>query len=149
MAMHCAAMYVSTCEALITESTQAFAEEKTRAGIIEAKELFKQPEPFERLQRYHGEKTRWVLDGWIDTWLSPEFSDWSLKETLPQVRCPTLAIHGSEDEYGSNLHPEKIARLVSGPSQMEIMPGTRHVPHRELEHWVAKRVASFIEMNYS
>lgn len=112
-------MYVSPCEALITESAQAFVEDKTGAGIIEAKELFKQPEPFERLQRYHGEQTRWVLDAWIDTWLSPEFSDWSLKETLPQVRCPTLAIHGSEDEYGSNLPPEKIARLVSGPSQME------------------------------
>lgn len=145
MAVHCAAKYGPACEALITESAQAFVEDKTRAGIMEAKELFQQSEPFERLQRYHGEKTRWVLDAWIDTWLSPEFSDWSLQETLPQVRCPTLVIHGSEDEYGSHRHPEEIARSVSGPAQMEIMPDTRHVPHREHEHWVAKRVAIFID----
>ncbi|MBI3144841.1 MAG: alpha/beta hydrolase [Pseudogulbenkiania sp.] len=145
MAVYCAAMHASACEALITESAQVFVEDRTRAGILDAKEQFKQPEPFERLQRYHGEKTRWVLDAWIETWLSPAFSDWSMQETLPQVKCPTLVIHGSEDEYGSNLHPEKIARWVGGPSHMEIMPGIRHVPHREQEDWVAKRVASFIE----
>lgn len=147
MATNCAAMYASACEALITESAQAFVEDKTRAAIMEAAELFKQSEHFERLERYHGENTRWVLDAWIDTWLSSEFAEWSLKDVLPQVVCPTLAIHGSEDEYGSNVHPEMIARLASGPSQVEIMQDTRHVPHREQEHWVAKRVANFIKCN--
>ncbi|QDZ29104.1 alpha/beta fold hydrolase [Noviherbaspirillum sp. UKPF54] len=147
MATYCAALHASACEVLITESAQAFVEDKTRAGILEAKEQFRQAEPFERLRRYHGEKTRWVLDAWIDTWLSPAFSGWSLKEVLPQVRCPTLAIHGSDDEYGSPLHPETIARLAGGPAQAEIMPGTRHVPHREQEHWVARRVAGFIGMH--
>ncbi|MDN0085482.1 alpha/beta hydrolase [Crenobacter sp. SG2305] len=148
MATHCAAMYATTCDALITESAQVFVEDRTRTGILEAQAQFKQPQPFERLQRYHGEKTAWVLSAWIDTWLSPEFSDWSLIELLSQVSCPTLVIHGSEDEYGSNLHPKKIARLVHGPSQMEIMPDTRHVPHREQEGWVAKRVAGFIDMHH-
>jgi len=149
MATYCAAKFASECEALITESAQAFVEDKTRASILEAKELFEQFEPFERLQRYHGDKTRWVLGAWIDTWLAPEFADWSLQATLPQVICPTLVIHGSEDEYGSKVHPESIANLVSGPSEMEIMPETRHVPHREQEEWVARRVASFIKMNHS
>lgn len=149
MAVQCAALYASECDALITESAQAFVEEKTRAGITEGKELFEQTEPFERLQRYHGEKTRWVLDAWINTWLSPEFAYWSLKKTLPQVICPTLVIHGSDDEYGSNLHPETIASLVSGPSRVEIMAGTRHFPHREQEGRVSKLIASFIEMNHS
>jgi pimeloyl-ACP methyl ester carboxylesterase len=147
MATHCAAMYASACEALITESAQSFVEDRTRAGIIAAKETFQQLESFARLQHYHGEKTRWVLEAWIDTWLSPEFAGWSLKETLPQVTCPTLVIHGREDEYGSTLQPQSIAGSVSGPSQLEIMEGTRHVPHREQEHWVAKRVARFIEGN--
>ncbi|MDN0076941.1 alpha/beta hydrolase [Crenobacter sp. SG2303] len=141
-----AARFASACDALITESAQAFVEDRTLAGILEAKEQFKQPQPFERLQRYHGEKTAWVLSAWIDTWLSPEFSDWSLTEPLSQVSCPTLVIHGREDEYGSTLPPEKIARWVRGPSQMDIMPpDTRHVPHREQEDWEAKRVAGFID----
>jgi pimeloyl-ACP methyl ester carboxylesterase len=145
MAVHCAAMYPSACEALITESAQALVEEKTRAGIIEAKALFEEQLPFDRLKRYHGDKTRWVLDAWIDTWLSPQFAGWTLDEVLPKVTCPTLAIHGSDDEYGSSRHPETIARLVSGQSELEIMPGVRHVPHRERERWVAERVAVFVD----
>ncbi|AOJ03093.1 alpha/beta hydrolase [Burkholderia mayonis] len=147
MAVHCAAAYPSACEALITESALAFVEGRTRAGIVDAREQFKQRETFERLQVYHGEKTRWVLDAWIETWLSPAFSDWSLNDVLPQVTCPTLAIHGSDDEYGSNLHPETIVRSVGGPAQIEIVRGVRHVPHRERERWVAERVAGFIGAN--
>jgi pimeloyl-ACP methyl ester carboxylesterase/RimJ/RimL family protein N-acetyltransferase len=144
MAVHCAAMYPSACVALITESAQAFVEDKTREGIREARQMFRQAEAFERLRRYHGDKARWVLDAWTETWLSPQFSNWSLDEVLPQVTCPTLAIHGSDDEYGSTQHPETIARLVGGPSQLKIMPGVRHVPHREQEQWVADRVARFL-----
>lgn len=144
MATHCAVKFVSACDALITIAAQAFVEDKTLAGITAAQELFQQQEPFERLRRYHGEKTRWVLEAWIKTWLSPEFSHWSLEDVLPQVKCPTLAIHGGEDEYGSNVHPRMIARLTGGPAQLEIMPGVRHVPHREQGRWVAERIASFI-----
>lgn len=144
MAVHCAAEFASACDALITESAQAFVEDRTRAGIVDAREQFKQRDAFERLRAYHGEKARWVLDAWIDTWLSPEFAGWSLAAVLPRVTCPTLAIHGGGDEYGSALHPETIARLASGPAQIEILPGVRHVPHREREQWVAQRVAAFI-----
>lgn len=147
MAVHCAARHPTRCEALITIAAQAFVEDRTRQGIIEARELFRQPGQFERLQRYHGDKTRWVLDAWIGTWLTPEFAGWTLEAVLPQVSCPTLAVHGKEDEYGSYVHPEKIARLVSGPSEMMLMPGIGHVPHREREHRVAERVAGFIEMH--
>ncbi|MGE5111722.1 MAG: alpha/beta fold hydrolase [Acidobacteriaceae bacterium] len=145
MAVNCAALYASSCEALVTESAQAFVDDKIRAGILQARELFQEPGRLERLQQYHGAKTSWVLDAWIETWLSPEFAKWSLKDVLPQVRCPALVIHGSEDEYGSKEHAETIATSVSGPSQLEIVPDAFHVPHREREHWVAKRVANFLE----
>lgn len=145
MAVHCAALHPQGCVALITESAQAFVEERTRSGIIEAQQLFRQAEPFDRLERYHGERTRWVLDAWIETWLSPEFAGWSLKEVLARVTCPTLVIHGSEDEYGSNLHPKTIAKSVSAPVQLEIIPGARHVPHRENEGLVVGLVADFLQ----
>lgn len=146
MAVHCAAMHPERCVALVTESAQAFVEERTREGIREARELFRDPAQFAKLARYHGDKTSWALAAWIDTWLSPEFAGWSLDEVLPQVICPTLVIHGADDEYGSAAHPERIAGSVRGPSFMEILPGTRHVPHREQEAWVAARVASFLQL---
>ena len=144
MAAHCAALHGAACAALITESTQFFVEDRTLAGILETQAQFSQPEAFGRLRRYHGERARWVLDAWTGTWLAPGFKDWSLAETLRQVRCPTLVIHGSEDEYGSLLHPERIARTVGGPARLAILPGTRHVPHREEEARVAGEVARFL-----
>lgn len=145
MAVHCAAQHAAGCEALVTIAAQAFVEERTRTGIIEAREQFAQPEPFERLRRYHGDKARWVLQAWIDTWLAPAFADWSLQAVLPRVHCPTLVLHGAEDEYGSSLHPQQIAGLVAGPAQLEIMPGVRHMPHREQEHWVLQRIGRFLD----
>lgn len=138
MGVHCAAEFPDACEGLITESAQAFVEENTREGLLAAKALFAQPEQFERLARYHGEKARWVLDAWIETWLSPAFERWSLDDVLVRVKCPTLAMHGSEDEYGSARHPERIARGTGG--EMVIIEGAGHVPHREREGWVVERV---------
>ena len=148
MAAHCAALYAPDCEALVTESAQAFVEERTRAGIRDAEAAFAQPSQFRRLERYHGAKTRWVLDVWIQIWLSPAFADWSLDPVLPQIRCPTLALHGSDDEYGSTRHPETIARLVSGPSQLHVIPGAKHSPHLENPVQVADYVAEFIAKHY-
>ncbi|QBR01914.1 alpha/beta fold hydrolase [Paraburkholderia pallida] len=144
MAIECAAQHPQRCVALVTEAAQTFAEDRTLAGIREAREQFRDPAQFARLARYHGEKTQWVLDAWIETWLSPEFADWSLDAVLPRVQCPTLAIHGSLDEYGTRVHPETIAARVSGPARAAIMEGVRHVPHREQEAKVAEMVAEFL-----
>jgi len=53
------------------------------------------------------------LDAWIKVWLSGEFANWSLKENLPKMHCPSLVIHGDNDEYGSIQFPELILKLVS------------------------------------
>jgi pimeloyl-ACP methyl ester carboxylesterase len=145
MAVHCAARYPEVCAGLVTESAQSFVEDRTREGILAAKAQFALRGAMERLARYHGDKAAWVLSAWTDTWLSPAFRDWTLDAVLPRVNCPVLVLHGGDDEYGSHLQPERIARGVSGPSELDIIPGVRHVPHREREAWVASRVARFLE----
>lgn len=144
MAVHSAARCADDCAALITESAQTFVEERTLQGIRQATTLFADPAQVERLGKYHGAKARWVLDAWIDTWLSPGFADWSLDAVLPQVKCPVLAIHGADDEYGSPRHPERIGKLAHGPARVEVMPDTRHMPHREREAVVLDLVAEFL-----
>lgn len=145
MAVHCAALHPHRCAALITESAQAFVEDRTRNGIALAREQFRQPDAMQRLARYHGDKAKWVVDAWIETWLAPGFADWSLTAVLPQVRCPTLVLHGAEDEYGSNRHPQHIASGVTADAQQCIMPGVRHVPHREQEAAVISTIRHFLQ----
>ncbi len=145
MAVHCAAKRPEACAALITESAQAFVEDRTVQGIEEASALFADPAQRERLAKYHGDKAQWVLDAWIGSWLSPAFASWSLDQTLPQLRSPLLVIHGSEDEYGSPRHPERIVALAGAAAQLVLMPDTRHVPHREREAEVIERVTAFLQ----
>jgi pimeloyl-ACP methyl ester carboxylesterase len=145
MAVNCAARFPGDCVAVITESAQAFVEDRTVSGIEEARELFKDPEQVNRLKKYHADKAQWVLDAWIGSWLHPAFASWSLEPVLPQMTCPALVIHGVEDEYGSTRHPELIGALAGGGAQLEIMADTRHLPHREREDAVVARVARFLD----
>ncbi|HWJ95870.1 MAG TPA: alpha/beta hydrolase, partial [Telluria sp.] len=141
---HCAARYGERCVAAVVESAPAYIGDETLAGIRQAREAFRQQDQFARLERFHGEKSRWVLSAWVDTWLSPQFAHWSLEAVLPLMRCPALVIHGSEDDFGSVRHPETIARLAGGPVELEIMEGVRHVPHRETEPQVMDLVTRFL-----
>jgi len=144
MAVHCAADFADACEALITESAQAFPEDRTLQSISAAREQFKAAGQIERLEKYHGNKARWVLEAWTECWLHPDFATWTLEPILPRVTCPLLAIHGVHDEYGTTRHPRMIADLSNGPSRVEIMADTYHVPHREKERGVVELVRDFI-----
>jgi pimeloyl-ACP methyl ester carboxylesterase len=132
------------CAALVTESAQAFVEDRTREGVGDAKRRFSEAGQIDRLRKYHGDNAEWVLNAWTETWLSEAFRTWTLDDDLPRVSCPTLAIHGEFDEYASVRHPERIAASTAGPGEMEIIPGCGHVPHRETPDAVVRSVASFL-----
>lgn len=144
MAIHCATRFSANCEALVTESAQVFAEDRTLQGIRAAKQQFEDDAQVERLRKYHGDKAKWVLDAWTETWLDPAFASWSLAEVLPRVTCPVLAIHGEFDEYGSTRHPQLIGQLSGGPSRVEIMKDTYHVPHRERPEDTIHLISDFL-----
>lgn len=145
MAAHVAAAYPQQCLALVTESAQTLVEDRTLEGIRAAQGNFAQPGQMERLAKYHGDKAAWVLSAWVDTWLSPAFAHYSLQPALAQVRCPVLAIHGEQDEFGSLLHPHNIAAWAGGTVEQEIVAGGGHVPHREQPERIAARIAQFLQ----
>lgn len=145
MAVQCAGAYADDCEGLVTISAQAFNEARTRSGILEAKATFQVPEQLAKLEKYHGDKARWVLNAWTETWLNPAFKSWTLTPALEQVQCPSLVFHGEKDEYGSHRQPERIVRNIHGPTQCEILPNIHHVPHRECEAIVVNLVRHFVE----
>jgi pimeloyl-ACP methyl ester carboxylesterase len=144
MAVAAGAAFPDTIAAVITESAQAFVEDRTLAGIREAEAGFEAPGQMERLARYHGDKARWVLDAWTKSWLSPAFADWTLDDDLRGLRCPLLAMHGDRDEYGSRLHPERIAGLPPNGGKAVIFEDCGHVPHREIPDRVLLTVGAFL-----
>ena len=144
MAISAAGRFGARCAAVIAESTQAFVEARTREGILQAQREFQDPRAFAKLQQYHGDKAEWVLRAWTDTWLSDAFTHWSLATELPQMRCPSLVIHGDSDEYGSSAFPETICRLAGGPCQMHLLTGVGHVPHRSHREIVLALICDFL-----
>lgn len=145
MAMYCGATLREQCSAIITVSAQMFAEQQTLRAIAEAKEAYADPARFAKLQKYHGAKAQWVLRAWTDTWLAPQFKEWSLRDTLPSIRCPVLAIHGELDEFGSKEHPTMIETLCGGGAQSMILGGIGHVPHREQPLTIVELMAGFLD----
>lgn len=144
MAIGCAAAYPDACEAVITESAQAFVEAQTLEGIREAQRQFAQPGQHERLARYHGERASWVLRAWIDNWLSPAFRTWNMDTELTKVRCPVLCLHGDQDEYGSVAHPERISSGLPRAATVRLLAGCGHVPHRERPDQVLGAISRFL-----
>lgn len=144
MAAAIAAMYPEACQGLITVAAQAFTEPRTLVGIRTAERAFAVPGQMERLARHHGDKADWVLRAWVDTWHSEPFRHWRLDEALGGVRCPTLAVHGERDEYGSPQQPRRIAALTPGPADPLMLPDCGHVPHRECPERLIDGIASFV-----
>ncbi|HZV81382.1 MAG TPA: alpha/beta hydrolase [Geobacteraceae bacterium] len=149
MALMIAAAQTTDCDFVVTESAQAFVEQRTLAGILAGKEQFSCPEQFSRLIRWHGDRAKWVLDAWTEVWLSPAFASWNLDPHLGKVRCPVLAIHGDLDEYGSLAFPTRIVQGVQGPSRLAILERCGHVPHREHQDQVLDLVSCFMAKPYA
>ncbi|WP_166359716.1 alpha/beta fold hydrolase [Pseudomonas akapageensis] len=144
MAATCAALYPESCSALITVSAQAFVEDRTLHGIRLAKAQFEKPGQMARLEKYHGEKAQWVLSAWTETWLAEEFSEWTIESGMDRIHCPLLVLHGEQDEYGSVLHPARIAGLSTPPGDCLILDHCHHVPHREAPEVVLGAVCRFL-----
>ncbi|MBU4316201.1 MAG: alpha/beta hydrolase [Proteobacteria bacterium] len=133
------------CVAVITEAAQAFVEDLTVSGIKSARKAFQKSGQVKRLEKWHGDKAEWVLKAWTDVWLSQEFASWSLDPCISRVRCPILAIHGDEDEYGSIAFPEFISGKAGGESEMVILKNCGHVPHKEKTQEVMDHVTAFLD----
>jgi pimeloyl-ACP methyl ester carboxylesterase len=146
MAICCGAILPQACVAIITESAQMFAEDKTLAAIAAAKIQYEDADRFARLTRYHGEKAPWVLRAWTDTWLSPEFRSWSVRQELAQLAAPLLALHGDLDEFGSGSgeHLQTARNLSTAPVTPRLLLNQGHVPHRQNPQMVVELVADFL-----
>ena len=144
MAVETAARFPARCRALVTIAAQAFVEDRTLAGIRIARRGFQDPANLAKLARYHGDKAKWVVDAWTETWLAPDFAHWNLNTALSAVRCPVLAVHGDRDEYGSDEHPKRIA---AGRGTVQVLLNTGHMPHREHEGLVVDTIHRFLTDN--
>lgn len=95
-----------------------------------------------RLARYHTRVDDAFL-GWADTWLRPEFLDWSIEDLLPGVTAPVLLIQGRDDQYGTLAQLDRIEASVEGHITRLVLESCGHSPWRDQEAAVIEAIAAF------
>lgn len=143
MAAEAAAALGERCEAAIAVSSLAYVDERGRAGIRVEGAAFRAPGGLDKLARYHGDKARWVVDSWVDTWLAPSFDDYTFDAALAACFCPVLALQGDRDDYGGMDHPARIAAMARHGA-MQAIPDCGHFPHRDRETALVGMAAEFL-----
>jgi pimeloyl-ACP methyl ester carboxylesterase len=136
---------------VVTEAAHVLVEDVTLAGIAVVHATFHTPESKLRagLARYHGDKTEFTFANWAELWPTPGFRSFDMRDALPSIRCPVLAIQGAEDEYGTPAQLEAIKAGVSGLCETWLVPDCRHAPHFEATDRVLPRIVNFAVANGS
>ncbi|HVY08197.1 MAG TPA: alpha/beta hydrolase [Burkholderiales bacterium] len=120
-----------------------FVEPVTVKSIAEAKVAFATTDLSERLGRFHDDVGS-TFRGWNDIWLHPDFLRWNIEDCLPAIRCPVLLIQGEDDQYGTRAQVDAIARQVSGPVRMLMLPDCAHSPHHTNKDATLAALVDFI-----
>ncbi len=96
-----------------------------------------------KLRRYHNDPAS-TFKGWNDIWLNPDFLKWDIRELLPKIRCPILAIQGENDPYGSMAQIDQIKSAVKSDVKLLKLEDCGHSPHREKTEETMAAIKTFI-----
>ncbi len=129
---------------VISEAAHVFIEEQTIRGIQDARMSYEFTNLRSKLASYHGDKTDPLFRSWTNTWLSPDFKNWNIEDELQKVRCPVLAIQGTEDRYGTERQVHSIVDKTAGRAEPFFVYGGSHTPHAHKDD-VLPTMKKFVE----
>jgi pimeloyl-ACP methyl ester carboxylesterase len=129
---------------LVLIAPHFFTEESGLAEIRRAREDFYGGLLREKLKRWHAD-VDCAFRSWNEPWLNPDFRKWDITEALGYIRVPILVVQGQDDQYGTLEQVETAQRECFCPVETAVLPGVRHVPHREAPELTRERVADFID----
>jgi pimeloyl-ACP methyl ester carboxylesterase len=122
---------------MVIMAPHIFVEEVTLAGIRQAKAAFTGGGLRRRLAPHHLDVDA-TFSGWADVWMTPAFHDWTIESRLGAITCPLLLIQGELDQILA------IARRVTGPAEVMLLPACGHAPHVEREGEVMEAIMGFV-----
>lgn len=130
--------------ALVLIAPHVVVEDESIEGIAAARDTFLTTDLEQRLARHHADPaaTFW---GWNDIWLSPAFRDWDIRDALPGVTCPVLAIQGVDDQYGTLRQLDLVEAGVGGDVQRLHLPSCGHAPHLEQPDLTRDAIVAFLD----
>lgn len=137
-----AATFPNSVSGIVVLAPHAFVEEEALAGIRSAGIEYANSDWPRRLACYHRHPDE-LFRAWHDTWLSPAFRGWDIRDCLPAIRCRILAIQGEGDEYATMRQIECIGEACADATLVKL-PDCRHSPHRDQPQAVIDAVLGFV-----
>jgi pimeloyl-ACP methyl ester carboxylesterase len=128
--------------ALVLLAPHFFTEAFGVAEIARMRELYATGDLRAKLARWHRDPDN-AFYSWSGPWLDPEFRKWDITEELAYVRVPILIIQGEDDQYGTLRQLEVAKEECQCPVETLILPGVRHVPHREAAAETLRAIVDF------
>lgn len=128
---------------VVAMAPHVFVEDLTVASIAQAKVTFETTDLAQKLGRYHDDPVS-TFRGWNDIWLHPDFRRWNIESCLPRITCPVLLVQGADDQYGTLVQVDAIARTVRGPVEKVILSDCAHSPHVDRKEATLEAIANFV-----
>jgi len=124
-----AARFPHAVAGAIVLAPHILVEDVSVRSIEQAGEAYLHGDLRARLARHHDDPDS-AFFGWHRIWLDPRFRGWSIEAELAPIRCPLLAVQGTDDEYGTLEQIRGIARRVPHARLLEL-DACGHSPHRD------------------
>jgi pimeloyl-ACP methyl ester carboxylesterase len=129
IALQYAAAFPQSAAAIIVLAPHLFVEPIARARIEQLRNGWGDGPLRARLARLHDDPEG-VFLGWSACWTAPAFQDWNVGDELAAIRCPTLAVQGTLDQFGSLVQLAELRRKVPR-AELLVLDACRHVAHEE------------------
>jgi len=127
---------------LVLIAPHFFTEELGLAEIRRARKSFVSGALREKLAPWHADVDT-AFRSWNEPWLDPAFAKWDITDALGYIRVPILIVQGENDQYGTPRQLEAAKDECFCPVETVVLPGTRHIPHREAAELTLKAIADF------
>lgn len=137
-----AARFVGSVRGAIVLAPHILVEDLSVANIERARKAYLSTDLKQRLAKYHDDPDS-AFWGWNRIWLHPPFRLWSIEKEIESIRCPLLAVQGSDDEYGTQEQIHGIARRVPQTQLLELAD-CGHSPHRDQPQALIEATVQFI-----
>ena len=127
---------------LVLLAPHFFTEAFGVAEIARMRALYATGDLRAKLARWHQDPDN-AFYSWSGPWLDPEFRRWDITEELSHIGVPMLVIQGEDDQYGTLDQVETAKQACQCPLETVILPGVRHIPHREAAEETLRAIVDF------
>jgi pimeloyl-ACP methyl ester carboxylesterase len=143
IALLIAANHSELVSGAIVIAPHIFVEEITIQSIEQARVSYETGFLKQALFKYHDDVDS-AFWGWNNIWLKPEFKEWNITQDLQHIKCPLLAIQGTNDPYGTMAQVKELADYMAEVDVVEI-PDCGHSPHRDQPEKLTQAIKVFVE----